>query len=904
MKTKTRLVNKNLNAKILSKEIFCIEKVTVDGLCKYFAENSESLNIWIKSTDETSRQSFYSWIEKEEKTHDLISMIPIMMFGTEWKKIDEIKVENKYLFLTEKILPIKDILTKLGFNISNSKIENHPLYIYIYSQNEKDLFCKIQDCKIDILSFQERLSLYKNCINLEGVGKETIRKWLLFKNQNGEFAPLSSMFVYNEDVPEWLQKYMINIEECNTELLSDLVPAEEIFSSIIVPNINIILQNADLIDVYNCFKGSWTPSFTNSLFKKDNVKIESLLPIVEQTDADKSQYIRMLEKVNLVSNITYSKDSFEYRWIKLASMNSSDIAYARSIIQIDNKNLSEYTTKDELSITVDGNVCAFALSKILHSFSSASIISHIISCFSSIPGYEIIFGQNEASLTDVRNQLYNEIRTSTFSINEEQFCFLVAYRKNQGYSYFDNSFKPYIKIPDKELFLKILNRSMQLGIGGAVGLFIKSGGEFPFEKLVDTYFDCDEYTLERERTPSFITNWACSPERKKFLIQLGLHDNLSKEIVRRKSFKDGKNENIWNISDVKIIRQFLSWVAQSCDTPFSDENRVSILSALFNTLRIASVYKIDDFASAKEWSNNRYLEWKKTNNINIYIVEGKLPYRGIYANTYLYKGRTGEYTYFTETRSIYITSEKEPASVLANVYSDSKLHCPFSKDNWNEIFLVSADIVQEKDARIAELEEQLQLARQLIDAGAEVSKPGDYTERDNADENSRIELNREARLEAKDFLENMNDYDCSLWNPNDNEYIIKGKIRYKDKPIVVVVTSSRGRKLYLHPWAFAELMENPDNLLLNYGYDHKIHSLRFDDIFKDNPNVNLIFDMDVISPANMAELANKYCGSKNTCFVIENPKYSQSDAIKSFGLSEKKDNGFVNLNLSDIDIWG
>jgi hypothetical protein len=119
-----------------------------------------------------------------------------------------------------------------------------------------------------------------------------------------------------------------------------------------------------------------------------------------------------------------------------------------------------------------------------------------------------------------------------------------------------------------------------------------------------------------------------------------------------------------------------------------------------------------------------------------------------------------------------------------------------------------------------------------------------------------------------------------------------------------VVTSSRGRKLYLHPWAFAELMENPDNLLLNYGYDHKIHSLRFDDIFKDNPNVNLIFDMDVISPANMAELANKYCGSKNTCFVIENPKYSQSDAIKSFGLSEKKDNGFVNLNLSDIDIWG
>jgi hypothetical protein len=52
----------------------------------------------------------------------------------------------------------------------------------------------------------------------------------------------------------------------------------------------------------------------------------------------------------------------------------------------------------------------------------------------------------------------------------------------------------------------------------------------------------------------------------------------------------------------------------------------------------------------------------------------------------------------------------------------------------------------------------------------------------------------------------------------------------------------------------------------------------------------------------MAELANKYMETKNTCFVIENPKYSQSNEIKSFGLNEKR-HGDVEMNLSEEDIF-
>ena len=213
--------------------------------------------------------------------------------------------------------------------------------------------------------------------------------------------------------------------------------------------------------------------------------------------------------------------------------------------------------------------------------------------------------------------------------------------------------------------------------------------------------------------------------------------------------------------------------------------------------------------------------------------------------------------------------------------------------------------MNEKDEIIAELQQRIaELSRKRRNENdAEVEEHGKDTDKDNTDERSRYEINRDARIAAKEFLDCLSDYDCSGWNPEEGRHIIKDIIKYKGKPITVAVLSSRSRKLYLHPRAFAELMEDPDNLLLNYGYDNKIHSLSFDDIFADNPNVNLIFDTDIVSPKEIASLANMYMHSKRTCFVVENPKYSQSDVIKSFGLNEKKKDGSVMLGLSDEDIF-
>lgn len=907
--TTKHLPHESIDSSSLSKDIFGIEKITTEAIISILENNLDILKKWIIESSDELRTSFYEWLAKEKKAQSLIPLVPTFMFGEEWKTTSEINVEDKLLISTEKISTIKPILSKLGFKCSNHSIEDHPLSSFIDSQDEKSIFEKIKEESLDLLTYNERLQLFVNVSKFENIGAETLKKWEIFKNQNGSYSPLSSMFAYNSNCPVWLFDHMLKQEESNDFITKYLVASTDIYSSIIEPCIDDLIDITDISEIHKTFLSYWRPGFTTSLFSKSNIPTASLLHIVEQSDLNtQAAYASSIKALPLLSTSEYNKESFEYRWMRMALSNDTAISHARSIVTIDGKSLSEYNLKDDFSIRIGANIYTFSLSQILPSYSSSSILSNVSSKFSGIDGYEKIFAQREVNPTDVRNQLYKELSASTQLITAEQFCFLVVYRRCYGYSYFDNTLKSCIRANNQGLFIKILEKGMSLDIADMLSPVIANGEvQYPFTRLIGTYFDSNEFTLPTEQVPPFIGSWANTPEKKQFLIQLGLHDNESKEIQRRKSFKEDKLENVWNLNDTNIIRSFFNWVANSFQLPIESENQVSILTNLYKTLRLTGSYNEEDFSEAAEWSNQLYLDWKQNSRISIYIIEGELPYRGIYNNIYLFKGYTGEYTYFPNSRHIYITANREPASSLADVYSNSTLRCPFTKEDWNKIFLVSADIVQEKDERIAELERLLEEARRDNSSNnyddPEVEGHGKYTEKDNTDQETRKQINLEARFAAKDYLDCLDDYDCSEWDPEDSSQIVEGVIKYKGKPITVAITSSRGRKLYLHPWGFTEIMEDPDNLLLNYGFDKCIHSLRFKDIFMDNPDVNLIFDTDVISPKLIADLSNQFRGSKHTCFVIENPKYSQSDAIQSFGLNEKKEDGYVDLGFSDDDIF-
>lgn len=903
--TTKRLPNAKIDSKILSHAIFGVERTSVAKVVSIINENPERVLAWVKNATDGNRNKFFEWLTKDTATTPLITSVPTLKYGDTWISYTKASNTEKYIITTTKLSPIVDILKKLGFVCSDTILNGHQLNEYLSKQEEKKIYSSISTSNVSVLDFQERLSLFNCAKNLEGVGDETVGKWAIFKNSLGVLSPLSRMFAYTESCPEWLKDYMILKEENHRDLLSHLVASDSIYSNIVEPCIDTLLTKTDVLTLYNAYSKSWRQALSISLIDKGT---SGILAVVEQSDnVTKEAYVKKLGSFVLNSQSEYTVDSNEYRIIKIAiQAGSNAIAHLRSITTVDGAKLLDITLKDEFYVEYSGKKYAFSLSKILSTYSSSSSLSNVATKFASIPGSDKIFAQSEANPIVVWKQLFLELSKyyGRLRLGSEQYCFLMMYRRSQGYITFDSTVRPLININDATTFKQVLDRCYSGGLGDFLGAFLKDPYVvYPCGKVSGKFIDSDDYTLSSEQVPEMISSWADTKEKKAFLLKLGIQDNESQEITRRKSFKNNEYENIWNITDSSTINAFLSWVKESFDLPIVADNQVKVLEGLLKTINGKVLYYADDFSDAREWTNERYLEWKKNHDFSIFQISGKLPCRGVYKDTDLYKSSIGEYTYFSSLKKLYISSDKTPEALLAEVYSDNSV--PFSKDDWSSIFMVSASDMKFKDEEIARLKMELEESRRKRekDEEAEVKDHGKDADKDNIDERSRYEINRDARIAAKEFLDCLSDYDCSEWNPEEGRHIIKDIIKYKGKPITVVVLSSRSRKLYLHPRAFAELMEDPDNLLLNYGYDNKIHSLSFDDIFTDNPNVNLIFDTDMVSPKELASLANKYMHSKRTCFVVENPKYSQSDVIKSFGLNEKKQDGSVMLGLSDEDIF-
>ena len=116
------------------------------------------------------------------------------------------------------------------------------------------------------------------------------------------------------------------------------------------------------------------------------------------------------------------------------------------------------------------------------------------------------------------------------------------------------------------------------------------GLTLPFDRLIRTYFGCDEYTPASERTSSFVEHWADSPEKKGFLFRLGLYGNRSTVIQRRKAFKEGNFREDRSMPEGSSIKPFLDWVAGSFQPPIVAEAQVEILKTLCKTPQIKEYY--------------------------------------------------------------------------------------------------------------------------------------------------------------------------------------------------------------------------------------------------------------------------------------------------------------------------
>ena len=916
MKTQRALPSPNIDSSILKEKIFhdvkCFE---IEDVLKAIT-NSQIFNNWFISSSDKQKTIFYAWIkwidEKKHELHfeslsNLVSHLPLYHFEREYKSYNDIARSN-YIITSKHIVPIKNILNKLGFKCSENTIDDsHPLFSLMQFQDEEVLWQSILNCDYSTLCFEERLALFLALRDFNGVGEAKLKEIALFKNKKGEFKPLGEMAISEKDSPSWLEQFLISANEISPNLLKYLIKEENILSQIVQPKYELFAK-VSILELYSYFNEYWTLTFTKSLIDRCGTT-EELLSIAEITDGAKHYLIEKHGKISLDSSL--SKGSIEYRLIKLAIKSAINLDYLKSIIFIDNKNLSQYTISDDVLFNISGKEYHFSLSKILPNRFEYNVFNKVKEILSDIDGYDKLFTLSRMPNKIIKDKL-TEIRSSR---TPEQYAFFICYNiaNNQRYN---------ISITDTEFTTNVLSYFFE----HQIDILDKYINCFINQKVVGKFINADDVTIETERLSSALRAWADNEEKEKFIIHLGAKGPLSDEIKRRKSFINNDPISLsYSVNILSEIVAFLDW-AVTLHTPFYKINQVNILKEMFTRLKYFTKIDIEDYRKAKEWDNGRYIELIK-NKIRIFLMNEEMPKRGIYKNVHLFTEYTGDYEYISQS-GIYVNIKDKPIeTVLLTVSDDSAV--PFQKDDWAKLFMVSIEKLTEKENEILQKNKKIESLAESIQERDEIIRryrakygdlehddnrighnndinnetysttaigPAEIIKRDVLSHDEQITAHREAEQIVRRMLES-DGYNCTNWrsieSSKDNifqEWKSVNQVRDIVTPygenINLVIKSAKGGYIYLSATDFEFLTSNSNNVLMVWD-GNTVHSVTAEDIFNKDSNVNLIFDTEYTPKHYYAALSKVFQYVKRTTFAVKNPKYNAFETIKSFGMDSK-----------------
>ena len=921
--TKKQLPYRDLDSTILDNDLFReVGRITLEDFKERLAEYTEIYS-WYITVNEEVKSKFNKWLINN-KCEEIIVSLPLFHYPEGWRSVSDIKNDVNCILLSEKHSHIENILHKLGFKYPDTYIENNFFIDYIKESNEEYLFDAIVKRAGQIkLSPEEKLMIVTT--EFDGVGEKKIAQANLFCNELGETKALDNMVSYRENAPIWLKSYMICQEESSLKISKFLIQDKEIYTSIIEKDIDKIIKQISLKDLYLQYKDSWTSLFTKKIINSHGVT-ENILNFVETQDSEiKSFFLQKITKIPIDINIKYQKEDFICRILRLAFDVFSDeqIRSFASKLYVGELNVTSFTVNDDISFEYhEGKKMHMKLSWLLPDFNDSNMVQRIKECFSIFESSEL---ERLLSLVPMGTKdIWQKMDKSCFTPAQYLLGIYQTRKVNRYYA----RYVPNIDLSKTdENWIKSL---LDILYDQKIELFDDSFG-YRLSPYFKGYFS-NKYVNDDEIILPAIEKWADSDEKRSYIVSLGVKTERAKLIQLRKAII---NNEIISATDIEAQKDYMGSTIELFASkgllPFTKENQIQAMLMFEQYNRyVISQYDIDLLKSfSSEYNLPEYLSWKTDDKISICLYKQEMPKKLVYTNknnVLVCKYDAGNYYYEPLNKVLYINDQCEIRDVLYSLVSDKQV--PFEATDWQKLYydnLVSKSEVENKDKEIQHLKDELEKYRRRFgllqenrDDGSddsasemkyeeendtEVKEHGKDTDKDSIDENTRKSINYDARVAAKEYLECLSDYDCTEWNPIESSHLVYGLVKYKGKPITIAITSSKNRKLYLHPRVFAEIMGNPQNLLLNYGADNRIHSLSFNDVFKNNPNVNLVFDMDIVSPEHIAELANKYMASKRTCFVIENPRYSSSDTIQSFGLNEKKEGGIVNVDISEEDIF-
>lgn len=944
------LPSNNIDSKIFEEDIFeSIELLKFDVVIKAITDN-ETFNEWFITATDEQKYTLYKWIvdnnnitSRKTELNSFVTNLPLFQFGEDYKSCGKIEDSN-LIITTEKILPIKEILSKLGFVCSNNVFdENHPLYEFVKLQDDEKLFNTIKECDFSELTNEERKTLFLALENFDGVGEAKLKAISIFKNMNGDFKALDEMVAYREYVPKWLYPYVICTDDNHKELAKYLISQEDEFSSIIQEHYDDM--DVSLAELYNSYKKEWSGPFTCQIIDEHEID-NDLLTIIEESDTEAKKYfLNSIKKLELHSTSTYKKDSYEYRVLQLVLSIYEDPSKFSQKIFFDEKCITDFSVSDEVICDFEQNgekkKVKMSLAKLLPQYQNQSdSIDKIKALFESkkgldkffvaepMPLYQIAKGLESTDYLNLKPGLWPNDKNG----NAYQYLFYVYYREVKGYT---SSWVISIQLENESQ--EFIEDMMDFLFNNRISI-----EKSPFTYRVKNYFlnkhFASDYNLENEQLLPTIELWADDDEKKKYLAENGVRTSKCIAIQFRKLFLENKPIDFidkLSESDLKYGIVFISGACES-DIPFVGTNQKDILLQLKNKQCCDLLDNWNDKRikeNSKEWDSKEYNEWIKNHYPHIFIYPGILPRQLSYDGKILLNYDDSEYDYYydKQTKQLYLCNSRRIEDILFEVAKDGKSN--LSLDEYRELCLegkvsVSKEDIEIKNKTIESLSEENRKKDEIIEqyrakygdlidedfpkneeqqiprsnfieniyseAQNEILRQsGKVIERGGLSHDEQVAAHKEAENTIKMKLEN-DGYDCSNWNldtSNDKQWCsfnqVEDIVNPEGETINMIIKSAKGGYIYLSATDFDFLTSNSKNLLMVWDGINTPHSVTAEDIFNKDSNVNLIFDTEYTPKHYYAALSKVFQYIKRTTFAVKNPSYNAYNTIKSFGMDSK-----------------
>lgn len=948
-----------------------IIKSTFEYIFSHLRDN-EAFSKWIHTASESDKKILEDWLDKQDTNAErhkvlvnFVESLPIVVFKDKIYKRSELikrvkksvttgynrvsivevdELDSTRLIISNKLFPIVDLLTKIGF-VCSANIQNTSLIKFFNLPKEYDLFnlinTKAGDALKDngnLLTPAEKLSLFNVLKELDGVNETNISQNLLFENQAHTHRRwLSTMTNYSSDIPTWIYEYTICEQENFPELESYLIKKDRVFEEIIKKHIEEIITEVTPKEIYLHYKDQWSSDFTKTLITKYGAT-SAILEMIELQDKDSQKFfLQKVEKIELKTGDVCPLDSYEIKVLKLAfnSYDDNEIRLFAEKLLFNGKAVSKVTYSDDVNLQYHENcILKLSLSDLLPEYKDSGMIQQVRCCLSNLGESNLnrLFTLVPMDISEINNKL-----DVSNGYTQTKYLFRLFYtRKYRGWN--NNAV---VNIDLSAASTEWTHKLLDILFSQRVKLYQDS-----FGYRLSSYFSgyiSSPYIMDSEKIPSYVENWADSEEKRAYLYEQGIGTEKKELIKFRKKIV---NDEIVSETEVQeqsnSIISTLSYLIEKVALPLSGNNQKETLLKISSICRnVTSQIDIDKLKDiSEEYNLAEYLNWKSESTIKIYVFSGMIPKKLIYLNNILCLYSQEHSYYDWAQKTLYISKDVEVRDVLYNAISNNSI--PFTSSDWSKLYydnLVSKEEVESRDMEIENLKRELQ---EYIDKFGKLSKEKDVSkphssnpdDKDNSEAKKKQEHDREedsdktkdkdptiergkgqeipkskqiaAQLEAQQFL--MKEMPEWHYPPHYGEYNIEDGIPYYYstvmlhdslwESILIVLKSYKNQDepFKINPTEWESIIKDSAYLLIYTGDD--IKRITKEDLVKNQSNISLSFSTENL---DIEDRISSFCSSlhyfKELHFDFKS--FNLSESAESIKNIFKKNEGTQNGNTEE-----